>query len=304
MLSFTFLLALAVQDPVQEMRAVVERSLPFLEKKGVEWKDQRKCSSCHHVTFMLWSFREAGERGFAVDAGKLDGWTNWAVELARTATNKEGQKGGQGLDTMVQLILARSPKADEAPYRELAEIVRGMQKADGSWPAGGQLPSQRRDKIETDEVTTMWTLLAFQSLTPDSDATRDKALAWLESRKPGPSVESLALQLLVDRQLGKGTRTEPLLKELLARQNEDGGWGWLKGEPSDALGTGQVLYVLSRVGGGEEAVRRAWKFLARTQKADGSWTVPSTKPTSKDLSMAAYWGTGWSTIGILRTLPR
>src|SRR5436190_19512107 len=120
-------LALAAQDPVLEMRGVVERSLPYLEKKGVEWKDQRKCSSCHHVTFMLWSFREARDRGFAVDAAKLDGWTSWAVELARASNPKDGKKGGQGLDTMVQLIQFRPPNGDEAPYRELAEIVRGMQ---------------------------------------------------------------------------------------------------------------------------------------------------------------------------------
>ena len=96
-------------DPVADVRRTIEKSLPFIEKKGVEWIRDRKCSSCHHVTFMLWSHREALERGFAVDAKKLDEWTKWAVDFSLTTKTKEGQRNGGGLDTLAQLILARRP---------------------------------------------------------------------------------------------------------------------------------------------------------------------------------------------------
>jgi len=294
----------AAPDLVREARQTIEKSLPFIEAKGVEWIRDRKCSSCHHVTFMVWSHRDARERGFAVDGKKVDEWTRWAVDFSLTTKSKEGQRGG-GLDTVAQVILARRPYKADAPIdaadREFADILLGLQKPEGFWEAGGQLPSQRRPKEETNEATTRWVLLALQSLGPEDDArkaAREKATKWLDGRKPGQSNESIALAALM-------SKSEPLLRELLARQNEDGGWSWMNGEASDALATGQTLYVLSRMAPAVDPapVRRAWGFLARTQRGDGSWKVRSTKEKSKDDSMSSYWGTAWAAIGLLRTLP-
>lgn len=296
--------AAAAPDPVVQARGAVEKSLPFIEAKGVEWIRDRKCSSCHHVTFMVWSHRDARERGLAVDTKKVDEWTRWAVDFSLTTKSKEGQRGG-GLDTVAQVILARRPTKGDAPVdaadREFAEILLGLQKPEGYWEAGGQLPSQRRPKEETNEATTRWVLLALQSLGTEDEArkaAREKATKWLDGRKPGQSNESIALAALM-------TRSEPLLKELLARQNEDGGWSWMNGEASDALATGQTLYVLSRMGTAVDPapVRRARDFLVRTQGANGSWKVRSTKEKSKDDSMSSYWGTAWAAIGLLRTIP-
>lgn len=53
-------------------RAAIERSLVFLEKEGLAWKNERKCVSCHHVPFMLWNLHEAKARGFAVNGKTID----------------------------------------------------------------------------------------------------------------------------------------------------------------------------------------------------------------------------------------
>jgi hypothetical protein len=58
------------------------------------------------------------------------------------------------------------------------------------------------------------------------------------------------------------------------------------------------------LGGEDPAVRRAWKFLLQTQRADGSWYAPTKKPNAKDNPIAAYWGSAWATIGLLHTLPQ
>ncbi|MCX7422549.1 MAG: terpene cyclase/mutase family protein [Planctomycetia bacterium] len=60
------------------VRDAVARSLPFLEKGGVEWMEERGCMSCHHVPFLLWSHRAAQSHGLAVDAKKLAEWDEWA----------------------------------------------------------------------------------------------------------------------------------------------------------------------------------------------------------------------------------
>lgn len=59
------------------VREAVARSLPFLEKGGVDWMEERGCMSCHHVPFLVWSHRAALDRGLAVDAKKLAEWDEW-----------------------------------------------------------------------------------------------------------------------------------------------------------------------------------------------------------------------------------
>ncbi len=59
------------------VREAVSRSLPFLEKEGVAWMDDRGCMSCHHVPFLLWSHRAAQAHGLTVDAQKLAEWDEW-----------------------------------------------------------------------------------------------------------------------------------------------------------------------------------------------------------------------------------
>jgi hypothetical protein len=73
-------------------------------------------------------------------------------------------------------------------------------------------------------------------------------------------LEDPGLQARLDRTL------EDSLAELLARQNEDGGWGWWKGEESDTYLTAYALFGLVRAKDGgvsvdEEAISQAINFL-------------------------------------------
>src|SRR6187431_1906262 len=73
--------AVRADDPAQvndtAVRNAVSRSLPFLEKEGVAWMKDRRCMTCHHVPFLLWSHRAAQAQGFTVDAQKLAEWDEW-----------------------------------------------------------------------------------------------------------------------------------------------------------------------------------------------------------------------------------
>ena len=93
------------------------------------------------------------------------------------------------------------------------------------------------------------------------------------------------------------------MKQLLGKQNADGGWSQVKELPSDAMATGRPLYVLALVGAeAGQPIQRAQGFLVRTQTRDGSWWVPSRDKGRKSLA-SSYYGSGWATLGLIRTLP-
>jgi squalene-hopene/tetraprenyl-beta-curcumene cyclase len=296
-----------------QARSAVSRSLPWLEREGQRWIDEKKCVTCHRVSFLTWSMRAAEQRGLPVDRNKLRVWEEWSVQasLEKTEQNPEGD-GAKNIDGLAQMILASAASKEDDPTRQLllpfVPIILSRQKDDGSWAAGGQLPSQKRPAAETNQVTTMWVALALGTVNdPNATAARDRALQFLASAEAGKSTEWHAVKLLLERQRRNAQATADAIARLRSRQNSDGGWGWLVGEESDALGTGIPLYALSIAdpAASEQSIRKAAQFLASTQETDGSWKVKGTKANRKDKieETATYWGTAWAAIGLAQSIP-
>ncbi|MEM7350464.1 MAG: prenyltransferase/squalene oxidase repeat-containing protein [Acidobacteriota bacterium] len=303
-----------VQDPLTHelsndrndtVRLAIERSLPYLEEYGVAWIETHGCSSCHQVPVMFWSHHAAADRGLAVDKVKLDEWTRFVLDESKTA-------GVLNADGIAQMILGRPqalPPAQASELEALAEIVAAGQQDDGSWQAGGQLPQQRRPVSETHRVSTAWATLALASYDDSTEtvaAARRQLDEWLQDTSGGESLEWLAVRLLYAHRFGDPQRTAELRQALLAQQNADGGWGWLRGGTSDAFATGQSLYTLQQLPRQDDAaaIERARTFLLDNQQDDGSWSVRSTlRQEHGPTPTGIYWGTGWATIGLLSTLP-
>lgn len=292
-----------------QARQAVELAIPYLEKDGVAWMNDRKCLTCHYVAFMVWSFRDASQHGFAVDKPKLSQWTDWSLNHAL----------GQGVEGPAQMLLARDRTDTSESTLKLTEslvdaIIKG-QDSDGFWKPGGQLPTQKRPLSETTQVSTMWCVLALDTFDRPNDqrtGSRDKALEWLSrtppnGKDPATSSEWYAARILIEKKFGDTRRVEALRDQILAAQQSDGGWGWLWADKSDAFGTGLSLYALSEVGvpSSHPAVERAWRFLVETQAADGSWIVHGTKTATKDQPhpLSSFWGTTWGVLGLCHSLP-
>jgi squalene-hopene/tetraprenyl-beta-curcumene cyclase len=282
------------------------------------------------VSFQVWALNRASQLGYETDEQQLNSWNEWATNWKymvnpdrRDEATKE-QTLLQESDTIAQLLLGREHVSAsdhaEAPqwvsdYREY--LLRGQQ-SDGSWKAGGQLPTQKRPPRETTEVSSMWALLAVRKSAQHSSSQEgsddskvlkatELGLKWLGNKTQGKSTEWWAVRLLLQRELGNDERADELRAKLLGFQRTDGGWGWLVDDKSDALGTGIAIYALAQEGLGtsDESVRKAVGFLAQTQLADGSWDVPGTKKKGRDemVETASYWGTAWAAIGLMEFTP-
>lgn len=298
------------QPTTAEVRSTVERSIPYIEKQGLWWIEQKKCASCHRVGTMLWSLQAAKQHGFTV-SDRLQEWTDWANDKS-LSKNDKGQIGGtRNKEGVVQLLFAAAPTdMDPETRKKLIGLLREDQNPDGSWKAGGQLPFQKRSKPETDTVSTMWLTLALLTAAddPENQKTIQQAQQYLAKSKPGKSTEWYVTQLLLATSQKQDKQRDQLIQQLQSLQHEDGGWGWLTNDPSDALGTGMALYALRKAGVDIQAepIRRAEQFLISTQRKDGSWPVKGTKAKKKGSieETAVYWGTTWAVLALLECLPQ
>ena len=244
------------------------------------------------------------------------------TKTAKRLPNAPDRTGG-GLDVLAQLILgthgAESVLA-EPTFRDGAiAVLNRHQAADGSWPPGQQFATLRRWPLPAaDQSTTMWAALALAAYDAPGAVRSDvieKAIAYQRQQPAQPdNHEWLATLLLFEGQFGNADGVAKLRQQLLAVRNGDGGWGWEKGVPSDALTTGLVLYVLAKVHAGDDAdvIHEARQHLLTSQQPDGSWLTPSkniTKATEPGRLKARdeiyhYWGTAWVVIGLLETIRK
>lgn len=302
-----------VQPPSEaELRAVIAKGLGFLAKEGDEWMTAKNCNGCHHMPELLWSHREAKQRGFAVDPKKFDEWLEWSVERA---TDKK-----PGLEEAALMILA----VPDRPAPELTKLLVTEQKPDGSWNPAGQFSGmQKRGAADAKANSTRLHLIALATSQPamaEFEAAHVKAGAVLQKKETPAAMESLVFRTCYARRFGKPEEATALTKDILKQQRGDGGWSSVIGENmSDVLATGQVLYALQPAASDPataDAIARAQHWLRQTQREDGSWPIDITHISKVDRSGAAkaksfkaatgiytYWGSSWATIGLLQGVP-
>ena len=278
------------------------------QEEGVAWMDHRGCVSCHQVPFMLWSLSAAQAAGFDVDEGKLTRWQRWSIDPVnfvqpdQKADIKIAETLASNIDTMNALLLAGDADAEPTWRQSFVDALIENQQDDATWRACGQLPAQKRPGAETTRVTTLWTLLA---LAREQQRPREfeRAIESVDQGEDAVSTEWWVARLLLASELEEPS-VERYRQALWQRQRDDGGWGWLSDEPSDALATGMAIYALSstnRSGEPDQRLQRAANFLTMTQQPDGSWEVPGTKKSTRQRATdtSSYWGTAWAVIGLL-----
>jgi hypothetical protein len=306
------------QPTGDDVTATINRGLAFLAKDALAWKSKYNCASCHHAALVVWSMQEAKQHGHTVDERVLAELTKWVAESGdgKTSVPRPDNIPNAFNEKAVYFALALSanPKPDSVSrdgLKLLLSTVKSDQVENGSWLSW---PDTRPPIFgNSDERATALAALALLPTAETGDdsarAARDKAVQWLTDTPTDDDPQSVALRLLLWQRLGHSPeKLEPLLKRILARQNDDGGWSQTDSMPSDAWATGQALYALAHAGlkPDHPGIRRAHSFLVKTQRDDGSWPMTSRpiKPGddgAKNLVPITGAGAAWAVLGLTRS---
>lgn len=302
-------------DLVLSAEQAAQDAVEFLEEKGMGWVEKQKCVSCHQVPAMVWSLSSVRASGLELKEVQLEEQLNWSTEYRHFQAPEDRESAVKAevltanIDTMAALLNGVPPGSTTSENWRVEFLTKLVeeQNDDGSWTPRGQLPLQKRELLETQQATTLWVLLAL--LRHEMEGfDRESALKFVEldnSSNEVPKAKSVELwttRMLVANELGWSERVSQFARGLAEYQNEDGGWAWLLDEESDALATGQVLYVLKVTDSGDQEWKdHASNFLIDSQLPAGFWKVPGTKKASKGRATATanYWGTAWAVIGLL-----
>jgi ankyrin repeat protein len=276
-----------------DLRAAVEKSLALLQRSDREFMSKSGCRSCHNQALPAMAVNLARKKGFRFDA--VVAQAQFSSVQASLATQKSKalqmmDPDGGSPQSGGYMLFAYNVPSDDATSAFVRNIA-ARQLPDGRWRPAGLRPP-----MENDVPTTALAVRAMQRYgTPGRDARYrrqiDRASTWLAHFEPR-FTEERVFQLLAFT----WTHADPQLLrkragELLAGQNEDGGWSQLPSLESDAYATGQTLYALEQSGflqGTDAAYRRGVDFLLRTQAADGSWFVKT-----RALSLQPYLDAGF-----------
>lgn len=309
----------------QQARGAIDRALGFLDKDTVKWRTERGCATCHHGTMTVWALSEAKQQGFPVNAESLATFTEWTKgRMVPRLIPPRDPRPGWSLVSQPGIYLGiMSHNLSILSREEVGQLALHLarhQEADGAYeqppPANGAPPIW-----ESREVVARLAYLAWDPTVPaDAEnaalvrAGREKLAAWLAKAEPTDSTQGAALRLLFDlRTAQPPPQIELRVKDLLARQNADGGWSQAKGLPGDAFATGQALYALSFAGlkYDRPEVSRAVSFLVANQKEDGAWPMTSrnhpgvetTRNPIRNPVPITYFGAAWGTLGLVRMVP-
>jgi squalene-hopene/tetraprenyl-beta-curcumene cyclase len=285
-----------------DARKAAQRGLAYLTQASKAWTAQHNCFGCHVQAVTMEALTVGMHHQYDIGLKDVDEMAR-ALMMGVTAGGRTTGVAFQGQAwSRYDMWINTSHTADLLKYSE--ELIT-LQRSDGSIPDDdARLPITGGTMQTTYQAMQTWRQ-AFARTADDKWLTpMRKAEQFLAKQSSDWNVKSdvylqnvnFALLGLVAAGVGSGeASSQRLQKILLARQNQDGGWG-LDAGTSDALATGQTLYALRLAGhgDGESAMDRGTAWLVKHQEKDGAWR------TYKSGQGGADKGEGmWAVLGLV-----
>ncbi|MBX7166412.1 MAG: terpene cyclase/mutase family protein [Pirellulales bacterium] len=314
------LLALAhdAQSSEVDDADTIQRGLEFLARDAVAWKQEYDCTSCHHASLVVCAMQEARQANRKIDEPLLLELTTWLAQAGDGKFHMDRPAAAPRAASPKAIYFALALSADPTPspaaqegLKKILATLEDEQTAEGSWLAWPKTrpPLFGESDVSLTALATLAVLPAAASGDARATQARDHAVNWLNTAAPDDELQSTALRLVLWARLDRPqAEQEPMVRRILDSQRADGGWAQAPGLDSDAWATGQALYALTIASDptGKVAVERGEAFLARTQRADGSWAMAS-RPTepggngSENLVPITGAGSAWAVLGLIRS---
>jgi squalene-hopene/tetraprenyl-beta-curcumene cyclase len=271
---------LTARAPVNTtVRAAAEKGLRWLAASASAWTEQHKCYGCHVQAVTLEGLTVGKHNQYDVKSKDLQAMTG-ALLLGVTAGGRKTGAAFQGA------AWARYDRwVDEKYSGELLKYARELlkyQQKDGSVEDDDRRPPVVAGTMQT-TYQAMQTWRQAHARTADEmwlgpmrnaeEYLAKFSATWTKEQRGALFDVNYALMGLAAAGVKSSESSSmKLQRNLLARQNDDGGWG-LDGKKSDAFATGQTLYALKLAGmtDRDAAIERGMRWLVGRQKADGSW---------------------------------
>jgi squalene-hopene/tetraprenyl-beta-curcumene cyclase len=278
--------------------ASIDRAAAYLDVVATEWTTKHNCGTCHtNVPYLMarpalrgkMSAEEKAVRSFF--EGRVANW----------------DRGGKGdkprWDTEVVVTGVTLAFHDAWTTGKLHPMTRKaldrmwiLQMKNGAW----NWLKCKWPPMEHDDYFGAVFAAVGVGLAPEGYASTEKAKAGLTklrgyfAKTPAPTLHHKAwllwASLKLDGLMSKEEQQQTI-KELLARQKEDGGWSlsslgdWQGYDgrendvdaPSDGYGTGLVVYILRQAGhkADEAVVKKGVAWMKANQRVSGRWFTRS-----------------------------
>ncbi|MFT5525782.1 MAG: squalene-hopene/tetraprenyl-beta-curcumene cyclase [Pirellulaceae bacterium] len=276
----------------------IERATNFLDSSALQWQQQRKCMTCHTNYAFLYA-----RPGISSDAPAHVEVRRFAEQLVTERWKDKGPRW----DAEVVATAAALAFNDAATTGKLHEVTRQaldrmwtVQQKDGgwSWLKCGWPP------MESDDHYGVTLAAIATGVAPGDYAKSPVALEgmmrlrqYLNNNKP-PTLHHRAMLLWAasyTADLISAEDKQKTVEDLLALQQEDGGWAlatlgnWKRGDgkqqdlkSSDGYGTAFVIYAVrrSQLSDGQ-AIERGVKWLKANQRESGRWYTRSLNKDNK-----------------------
>jgi ankyrin repeat protein len=298
-----------------EVKPALQKTLGLIEKSSWEFFAASGCVSCHAQSMTDWAVGEARTKALQIDEKAAAERVRMLEAVYPPEPLLERMDAAGAMEQLayplVGLAANRHP-ADRLTDAMVANIA-ASQRSDGSWHVGAAArpPAEEGDIFRTAVCIRALQFYGPPGRGPEMAARVAKARQWLLSAE-ATTAEDRNMQLMGLYWAGVGADAmKPLVKEILARQEPNGGWRQHAGLSTDAYATGESLYALALVGQARvagEAWKRGVQYLLDTQRADGSWFVASHSPRIQAYFEGGFpyghdqwisnWGTSWAALAL------